>query len=106
MKRKLIKLNKQKLSALLVKARRNDISLCMLIEIKKRFNENKRSNKLEKKHGAYLDWNLFEYDGDWLVVPICSQKTGEIFSYQIFVEKNQLPQNKQYLFKEDNVLLI
>lgn len=76
------------------------------IEINKRYNETKRSNRLEKSHGEYQNWNAIEYDEDWLVVPICSKKTNEIFSYQIFVEKNQLPVNKQYLFKEENALLI
>ncbi len=106
MKRKLVKRNKEKLSFLLQKAARNDMSLPMLIEVMKRYNDTKRSNRLEKKHGVYHDWNLLEYDEDWLVVPICSKKTDEIFSYQIFVEKNQLPPNKQYLFKEENTLLI
>jgi hypothetical protein len=34
------------------------------IEINKRYNETKRSNRLEKSHGEYQNWNAIEYDED------------------------------------------
>lgn len=87
MKRKLIKRNKQFLSGLLIKARLNNLSLPMMIDL---LNQKFVLNMISRKK-LREDWSQAVFGDGFASVPQVSN-SGHIICYRIFLDKADLPQ--------------
>ncbi|MEQ5706876.1 hypothetical protein ABN327_04460 [Providencia huaxiensis] len=90
MKRKLIKRNKQFLSALLIQARLNDLPLPMVIDL---LNQKSELNMVSRKK-LREDWSQAEFGDGFISVPQMTH-SGRIVCYRMFLDKADLPREYQ-----------
>ena len=62
--------------------------------------DDKRLIRKKKSHGCFLNWDTASMDALGLMVCECSNKDGEIIKIRVFITKEKLPTDKQYLWQE------
>lgn len=62
--------------------------------------DDKRLTRKKKSYGSFMNWNTASMDTLGLMVCECSKKDGETIKIRVFMTKEELPEDKQGLWKE------
>ena len=77
-----------------------DISFDLALQMIKLRADDKQLTRKKRTHGSFMDWEAASMDTLGLMVCECSKKDGEIIKIRIFMTKEELPEDKQNLWKE------
>ena len=62
--------------------------------------DDKRLTRKKTSHGSFMNWHTASMDTLGLMVCECSKKDGETIKIRVFMTKEELPRDKQGLWKE------
>lgn len=65
--------------------------------------DEKQLTRKKKSHGSFMNWNTASMDALGLMVCECSNKDGETIKIRVFMTKEELPEDKQYLWQESTM---
>ncbi|MEW6991964.1 hypothetical protein AADZ91_14945 [Colwelliaceae bacterium 6441] len=77
-----------------------DVSFDLALQMIKLRADDKRLRRKKKSHGTFMNWKTASMDTLGLMVCECSKKDGEIIKIRVFMTKEELPKDKQVLWKE------
>lgn len=80
-----------------------DMSFELALQMVKLRADDKRLTRKKKSHGSFMNWNTASMDSLGLMVCECSNKDGEIIKIRVFLTKEELPIEKQFLWKESTM---
>lgn len=65
--------------------------------------DDKRLTRKKKSHGSYMNWETATMDTLGLMVCECSKKDSEIIKIRVFMSKEELPIEKEFLWEESTL---
>lgn len=80
-----------------------DVSFDLALQMIKLRADDKRLTRKKKTHGSFMNWETVSMDALGLAVCECSKKDGEIIKIRVFITKEELPVDKQHLWRESAI---
>ena len=80
-----------------------DVNFDLALQMIKLRADDKRLTRKKKSHGSFMNWNTASMDTLGLMVYECSKKDGETIKIRVFMTKEELPEDKQYLWQESTM---
>jgi len=65
--------------------------------------EDKQLTRKKRSHGSFLNWDTASMDTLGLMVCECSKKDGETIKIRVFMTKEELPIEQQFLWEESTM---
>lgn len=65
--------------------------------------DDKQLTRKKKSHGSFLNWDTASMDTLGLMVCECSKKDGETIKIRVFMTKEELPIEQQFLWEESTI---
>jgi hypothetical protein len=80
-----------------------DMSFDFTLQVIKLRADDKRLTRKKRSHGSFLNWDTASMDTLGLMVCECSKKDGETIKIRIFMTKEELPIEQQFLWEESTM---
>lgn len=77
-----------------------DMSFDLALQMIKLRADDKRLSRKKKSHGSFMNWKTASMDTLGLMVCECSKKDGETIKIRVFMTKDELPIEQQFLWEE------
>jgi hypothetical protein len=84
-------------------ARICDMSFELTLQMIKLRAEDKQLTRKKRSHGSFLNWDTASMDTLGLMVCECSKKDGETIKIRVFMTKEELPIEQQFLWEESTM---
>lgn len=80
-----------------------DMSFDFTLQIIKLRADDKRLTRKRKSHRSFMNWETASMDTLGLMVCECSKQDGEIIKIRVFMNKEELPEDRQKLWQESTM---
>jgi hypothetical protein len=80
-----------------------DMSFDFALQMIKLRTNDKRLTRKKNSNGSFLNWDTASMDTLGLMVCECSKKDGETIKIRVFITTEELPVDKQYLWRESTL---
>lgn len=80
-----------------------DVSFELALQMIKLRADDKRLTRKKRSHGSFLNWDTASMDTLGLMVCECSKKDGETIKIRVFMTKEELPIEHQFLWEESTI---
>jgi len=80
-----------------------DVSFDLALQMIKLRADDKRLTRKKKSHGSFMNWKTASMDTLGLMVCECSNKDGETTKIRVFMTKEELPVEQQFLWEESTM---
>jgi hypothetical protein len=77
----------------------HNLTLVDYLSLCKSISGYKRTRRLEKRHGKYTDWKSARKEFIWVSVPIKLSHNNEIIAYEVFLKKDNVPNEGNTILK-------
>ncbi|UUO22033.1 hypothetical protein FGD67_01590 [Colwellia sp. M166] len=80
-----------------------DMSFDFALQMIKLRADDKQLMRKKRSHGSFLNWDTASMDTLGLMVCECSKKDGETIKIRVFMTKEELPIEQQFLWEESTM---